>query len=69
MRAADPATRAVAIGACLALLEGLIESAAGPVFESVLFAYGLAIPLGVVLARSAVSLPAASRVPPAPLAT
>jgi hypothetical protein len=69
LRAADPATRAVAIGACLALLEGLIESAAGPVFESVLFAYGLAIPLGVVLARSAVSLPAASAVPPAPLVT
>ncbi len=68
-RATHPATRAVAIGACLALLEGLIESAAGPVFESVLFAYGLAVPLGIALARSAAPLPAASTAPPAPLAT
>ena len=56
--ATDAATRAVAIGACLAVLEGLVESVAGAVFEGALLAYVLAIPLGVALARSATSLPA-----------
>jgi len=58
LRATDAATRAVAIGACLAVLEGLVESVAGAVFEGALLAFALAIPLGVALARSATSLPA-----------
>lgn len=51
-RAPDAASRAVAIGAVLALLEGLIESVAGPVFEVALFTYAVALPLGITLARS-----------------
>ena len=61
LRTTDPATRAVAIGACLALLEGLIESAAGSVFEGALPAYALAVPLGIALARSTASVPVEAR--------
>jgi len=61
--AADPATRTLAVGAALALLEGLVESVAGPVFEVSLFAFVLAVPLGVSLARSAVPLPVATAAP------
>ena len=52
-RAVDAATKAVAVGAVLAMLEGLIESLAGPVFEVALFSYAIAVPLGITLARSA----------------
>jgi len=57
-RAPEPATRAVAIAACLALLEGLLESGAGPVFEEALFAFAVAIPLGITLTRALVPDPA-----------
>ena len=53
--AADPATKAVAVGAALALVEAMVESVAGPVFEVSLFAFVIAVPLGVSLARSAVT--------------
>ena len=51
LAAADPATKALAVGAALALVEGLVESAAGPVFEVSLFAFAIAVPLGVSIAR------------------
>jgi hypothetical protein len=54
--AADTATKAVAIGSALALLEALVESGAGPVFEISLFAFVTAVPLGVILARSSALL-------------
>ena len=50
----DQATRTLAVAAGLALVEGLVESAAGPVFELPLFALVLAVPLGIVLVRGAV---------------
>jgi len=53
LSAKDDATRVIAIGATLALVEGLIESAAGPVFEIALFAYAVAVPLGIALVRGA----------------
>jgi hypothetical protein len=49
--ATDQATKAVAMGAALALLEAMVESVAGPVFEVSLFAFAIAVPLGVALAR------------------
>jgi hypothetical protein len=52
-RATDPATKAVAVAAGLALLEAVAESLAGPVFEVTLFAFGLALPLGITLVRAA----------------
>jgi hypothetical protein len=70
LRAVDAATKAVAVGAVLAMLEGLIESLAGPVFEVALFAYAIAIPLGITLVRCAAPGPAEHAVPaprPAPL--
>ncbi|HXQ28640.1 MAG TPA: hypothetical protein VN848_05165 [Gemmatimonadales bacterium] len=51
LRAVGPATKTVAIAASLALLEGLIESAAGPMFEEALFAFAVGIPLGITLVR------------------
>ena len=50
--AADVATKTVAVAAVLVLLESLIESLAGPVFEVALFSYAIAVPLGITLARS-----------------
>jgi len=55
--ATDAATKALAVGAALALLEGLVESVAGPVFEVSLFAFAIAVPLGVALGRLGVPLP------------
>ncbi len=54
----DPATKALAMGAALALVETLVESAAGPVFEISLFAFVIAVPLGISLARAAEATPA-----------
>jgi len=51
--ARDPATKALALGAGLALLEALAESVAGPVFEVTLFALVVALPLGITLSRVA----------------
>ena len=51
LAASDPATKALAMGAALALLETVVESAAGPVFEISLFAFAIAVPIGVSLAR------------------
>jgi asparagine synthase (glutamine-hydrolysing) len=42
-------------------VEGLIESAAGSVFEGALPAYALAIPLGIALARSSASVSVEAR--------
>jgi hypothetical protein len=56
-QAADPATKAVAVAAGLALLEGLAESVAGPVFEVSSFAFAVAVPLGISLVRAARPLP------------
>jgi len=53
VRASDAATKAVAVAAVLVLVEGLIESLAGPVFEVALFSYAIAVPLGITLARAA----------------
>ena len=61
--AVDPATKALAVGAALALLEGLVESAAGPVFEVSLFAFAIAVPLGISLVRSAERPPVAGAAP------
>ena len=53
IRAPGGATKVLASGAALALLEGLIESGAGSVFEAALFAYAVAVPLGVALTLGA----------------
>ena len=53
LRATDVATKALAVGAALALLETLIESVAGPVFEVALFTYATAVPLGIALSSPA----------------
>ena len=57
-RAQDPATKAVAVAAGLALLEAIGESVAGPVFEITLFTFVLAIPLGITLVRATAPLAA-----------
>jgi len=45
----NPHRRTLAIAASMVLLEGIVESAAAPVFEISLVAYAIAIPLGIVL--------------------
>ena len=51
MRAPGSATKALAVAACLAMIEGFIESGAGPVFEEALFALAVGVPLGATLVR------------------
>ncbi len=50
-RALDPATKALAIAACLSLVEGLVESGAGSLLEEALFAFAVGVPLGIALVR------------------
>jgi hypothetical protein len=52
LAAQDPVAKALAIGAGLALIEALVESGAGPVFEVSLFAFVLAVPLAITLVRA-----------------
>jgi hypothetical protein len=44
-------SRTLAIGAGMVLVEALVESIAGPVFEGALFAFVIAVPLGITLVR------------------
>jgi hypothetical protein len=49
----DKWVQTMALGAGILLLEALLESAAAPIFEGTLFAFGIAVPVGIALALGA----------------
>ena len=52
-RRGEGAVRVLAIGAVMALVEAMVESAVWPAFEVTLAAYALAVPLGAILVMDA----------------